>query len=190
MSEAVMKITMESDSLSALRNDIDGMISRTLKTMHMTQNSEATVTAKIKITLNNEMVPSPDGPRKIVRPVFEHEVQSVVQAKDKMSGTMNGEYELVYDAEKDEWYMKSTRSQISMFDEQSADESAVQVSGYIEKAVLAVQEGSEKESEETDEGNVGDDENNGYEPDDDPDYDTPDEYTPDFEDNDIEPPEK
>lgn len=162
MSEAGLEITIESDALSSLRNDIDGMISRALKTMHMTNNGEATVTAKIKITLNNEMTPTPDGVRKVVRPVFEHEVQSVVQAKDKMTGTMNGEYELVYDADQDKWYMKSTRNQVSMFDEdaQMGDEPAVvQVNGYIEEPVACLPEAADEEDD------YEPDEDSNYEPD-------------------------
>ena len=60
--------------------------------------------------------------RPIIKPMFEHEVSSVVQSKDKKSGAMYGEYELVYDQETDSWVARSTKQQISMFDPEAQGE--------------------------------------------------------------------
>ena len=122
MSENETNITMESELMRPLRTDIDSIISKTLKTMHTYGNGEATVTAKIKITLNKEALPTKDGMRPIIKPMFEHEVSSVVQSKDKKSGAMYGEYELVYDQETDSWVARSTKQQISMFDPEAQGE--------------------------------------------------------------------
>lgn len=171
----VMPITIDGEALASLRTDIDTMMARTLKTMAMTQNGEATVSVKIKITLNKEVIPTEDGVRNAVRPVFEHDVQSVVQTKDKTSGSMNGEYELVYDEETDEWVMKSTRRQISMFDanEQPVEAEVVDAEPRRIAAVRALPAGDPDDCEEDDEPSYDQpdaDPDDDYIPDDDPDY--------------------
>lgn len=116
MSENEVNITMDSELMLPLRTDIDSILSKTLKTMHTYGNGEAVVNAKIKITLSKEALPTSDGSRPIIKPKFEHEVSSVVQSKDKKSGSMFGEYELVYDQDTDSWVARSTKQQLSMFD--------------------------------------------------------------------------
>ena len=114
-----MPITMESETMSALKADMDSILSKTISSMQATQNGEATVTVKIKITLERRRIADEQSSRAITVPKFEHDVQSVVQMKDKKSGSMPGEYELVYDPITDSWYMREIRAQISMFDKEA-----------------------------------------------------------------------
>lgn len=124
MSENEVNITMDSELMRPLRTDIDSIISKTLKTMHTYGNGEATVTAKIKISLSKEALPTSEGTRQIIKPSFEHEVASVVQSKDKKTGAMYGEYELVYDQDTDSWVARSTKQQMSIFDAEAQPEAA------------------------------------------------------------------
>lgn len=172
-----MPISIDGELLASLRTDIDTMIGRTLKTMAMTRNGEATVTCKIKITLDEEVIPVQDGVRNAVRPTFEHDVQSVVQTKDKTSGTMSGDYELVYDTESDQWVVKSTRQQMSMFDtDAQADATTYDVVDATENIesvrCLPAGEGDddcpEDDVPDNDVGEIDDDDD--FQPDDEPDY--------------------
>lgn len=163
-------ISMDSELMAPMRADMDSIINRTLKTMHSSGNGEAVVTAKIKITLNKEGLPTKDGVRPIIRPTFEHEVQSVVQAKDKKTGSMTGDYELVYDPETDSWIARSTSAQVSMFDTQdSGNDAPVEAEGYIEAPIPALPEPEDEEEPDND------GEDTGYEADEEPDYEEPDE---------------
>lgn len=153
MSETAMRINMESALMLPLRTDMDGIINRTLKTMHSTGNGEAVVTAKIKITLAKRAMPTKDGVRPSIQPKFEHEVQSVVQAKDKKTGSMTGDYELVYDPDTDEWVARDRNAQTSMFDKKPADAQGDDVKG-LPPATIHLGDGSEAE----DDGDLTDDE--------------------------------
>lgn len=112
----IRPITLESETLQAMKHDMDEIINKTIKTMQMSQSSEGTVTVKLKISIENRGIANENVYRTGIIPKFEHDVQSIVQTKDKKSGQMSGEYELVYDAENDCWYMRDIRAQISMFD--------------------------------------------------------------------------
>lgn len=172
-----MPISIDGEILASLRTDIDTMIGRTLKTMAMTKNGEATVTCKIKITLNEEVIPVQDGVRNAVRPTFEHDVQSVVQTKDKTSGTMSGDYELVYDAENDQWVVKSTRQQMSMFDtddrvdvtEQAEADDTVNLESV--RCLPAGEDDADYPEDDVPDNDVGEtDDGDDFQPDDEPDY--------------------
>lgn len=159
MSE-VKAISMESEAMEALRADMNAIINKTIKTMQMGKNGEATVSVKIKIGLEERTICHNDGTRQAIVPTFEHDVQSVVQTKDKKSGSMSGERELVYDPENDTWYMRDIRAQISIFDEavqQSAEESGEVVieaecsfretAGYINAAPSLLTAGEDDDEE-------------------------------------------
>ena len=113
----IKPITLENETLQAMKHDMDEIINKTIKTMQMSQSSEGTVTVKLKISIENRGIANETVYRTGIIPKFEHDVQSVVQTKDKKSGQMSGENELVYDAENDCWYMRDIRAQISMFDD-------------------------------------------------------------------------
>lgn len=115
MSE-IMTVSMDSETLSGLKGDIDNMINRTLRTMHSSQNGEAVISVKLKISLEKRAVDNEKVYREAVCPKFEHDIQSVVQTKDKISGATQGDYELVYDPKLDRWVMRDMRAQVSMFD--------------------------------------------------------------------------
>lgn len=112
----IKPITLENETLQAMKHDMDEIINKTIKTMQMSQSSEGTVTVKLKISIENRGIANETVYRTGIIPKFEHDVQSVVQTKDKKSGQTSGKNELVYDAENDCWYMRDIRAQISMFD--------------------------------------------------------------------------
>ena len=183
MSEA-MQINMDSELMQPLRTDMDMIMNRCLKTMHSTNNGEAVVTAKIKITLEREGVPTENGMRASIRPKFEHEVQSVIQAKDKKTGAMVGDYELVYDPEIDQFVARSTKTQVTMFDDDldvNGESQQEGVAGHLEAPVYALEDGEEDQdgSEDmTDDDEIADgDPDSVYEVDESPDYE-PDEDAP------------
>ncbi len=47
-----------------------------------------------------------DGRREIIIPKFDHKVSSVLQIKDEASGTLGGNFELVYDEVRKDWVMR------------------------------------------------------------------------------------
>lgn len=49
----IRPITLESETLQAMKHDMDEIINKTIKTMQMSQSSEGTVTVKLKISIEN-----------------------------------------------------------------------------------------------------------------------------------------
>ena len=70
-----MTLSLKSDTFAALKEDFDSVLLRTIGNMEMKNADNATIT----------------------RPSFKHDISSVMQVKDRKSGALTGDYELVYE---------------------------------------------------------------------------------------------
>ena len=113
-----MSLSLKSETFSALKEDFDSILARTIGNMEMKGAEEATVTLKLGISLEKSSVNGPAGIRDIVKPSFKHDISSVMQVKDKKSGALTGDYEMVWDADEGKYVMRRIdNGQVSMFDE-------------------------------------------------------------------------
>ena len=113
-----MSLSLKSETFSALKEDFDSILARTIGNMEMKGAEEATVTLKLGISLEKSSVNGPAGIRDIVKPSFKHDISSVMQVKDKKSGALTGDYEMVWDADEGKYVMRRIdNGQTSMFDE-------------------------------------------------------------------------
>lgn len=92
-----MILSLKSETFAALKEDFDGVLARTIGNMEMKNADTATVTLKLGITLDKVSVGTPNGNQDITRPSFKHDISSVMQVKDRKSGALTGDYELVYE---------------------------------------------------------------------------------------------
>ena len=112
-----MSLSLKSETFSALKEDFDSILARTIGNMEMKGAEEATVTLKLGISLEKSSVDGPAGIRDIVKPSFKHDISSVMQVKDKKSGALTGDYEMVWDADEGKYVMRRIdNGQVSMFD--------------------------------------------------------------------------
>lgn len=124
MKENVLVLTLDSDAFSKLKEDFNTVLKRTLGNMESKESKEATLTLKLNITLRDDEVPDfdsadKDAKRKIHKPRFDHKISSVMQIKSEESGSLNGEYELVWDNELNDYVMKAIdNGQGSLFDDE------------------------------------------------------------------------
>lgn len=113
-----MSLSLKSETFSALKEDFDSILARTIGNMEMKGAEEATVTLKLGISLEKSSVNGPAGIRDIVKPSFKHDISSVMQVKDKKSGALTGDYEMVWDADEGKYVMRRIdNGQTSMFDD-------------------------------------------------------------------------
>lgn len=92
------KFTHENEVFETMWKNFDLMLERTIGSMIMRNADESTVTLKIGIALDRKNVPADGGGfREVVQPSFKHDLSSVMQVKDKMSGTFKGNVELIFD---------------------------------------------------------------------------------------------
>lgn len=97
-----LPLSLKSDTFSELSSDFDSMLAQLLQGMVDTEESTGTINIKLKVLLTPDSAPDfeTDGEtRTITKPKFEHEVSAVIQRKDKRSGSLSGNFELVRDGD-------------------------------------------------------------------------------------------
>lgn len=114
-----LPISMESEALSALKSDMDTLITQTISSMKAWNNKEGTINVKLTIKLNEDLADDGEGGmRPVVVPRFEHKVAAVLQAKAERKGSTTDEYELVWDEDAGQYVMvRKAQNQTSIFDE-------------------------------------------------------------------------
>ncbi len=130
MNNKDLTLTINSDTFTAMKNDFDKVLTRTLSNMLGKESDEATITLKLNISLREDEAPDfeatyPNAIRAIQKPRFDHKISSVMQIKTEESGSLKGEYELIWDKEKGDYVMRPIdNGQQSLFD----DDAPVQAS--------------------------------------------------------------
>lgn len=119
----ILKLNINSKVFESLKHDFDTVLTRTLGNMRIKESDEAALTLKLSIKLTEMEVPDfesahPNATRKIYKPSFNHKVSSVMQIKTEDSGSLKGEYELVWDEENQDFVMKPIdNGQKTLFDD-------------------------------------------------------------------------
>ena len=125
-----LPLSLKSNTFNALCSDFDQVLRAPLQGMSDTSQDAAEVNVKVKITLTPDSAPDytvkgiGQQTRSITKPKFDHTVTAVIQRKEKKTGTLSGNYELVWDRESCCYVMRPIDDgQSSLFDdEQSAGE--------------------------------------------------------------------
>lgn len=116
-----LPLSLKSDTFNAFCSDFDQLLRQTLQGMVDTDQDTGEINCKVKITLTPDSAPDfsvRDQTRSITKPKFDHTVSAVIQRKDKKSGTLSGNYELVWDRESCRYVMRPIdNGQTTLFDE-------------------------------------------------------------------------
>lgn len=117
MTETGNLLTIESDTFTILRNDINMIIKKTLENMISKSGDKAEVKVSLKIRLDSNTVPDDNEVlRDILVPMFDHKVTSTLQYKAELNGFVDGSsYELIWDPDVMEYVMRPIQD--SLFDE-------------------------------------------------------------------------
>lgn len=117
-----LPLSLKSDTFNALCSDFDQILRSTLNGMEETEQDVAEINVKVKITLTPDSAPDftvsgGQQTRSITKPKFDHAVSAVIQKKEKKTGTLSGNYELVWDRETCQYVMRPIdNGQVSLFD--------------------------------------------------------------------------
>ena len=123
----VLVLTLDSTAFSKMKEDFNSILKKTLGNMQVKDSREATLTLKLNISLTDAeapdfSVPYENAMRNIKKPRFDHKISSVMQIKNEESGSLKGEYELIWDEELGDWIMKPIdNGQFTIFDYEDAD---------------------------------------------------------------------
>lgn len=113
------RLTLNADVFTALRNDFDKLLARTVGNMMIKHSDTASVTLRLDIDLIRRTMideSSPDGTREIIMPMFEHRISSVMQVKSEEKGKSDGSYEMAWDELRREYTMRPVINEQMTFD--------------------------------------------------------------------------
>lgn len=134
-------LSLNGETFNAFKSDFDQMLRQLLTEMEKRESEEATINAKIVVSLAKDQerdfeCNGYDGMKDIVKPAFKHEISTVMQVKNKKSGSLGGNMKLVWDRELCQYVMQEIDSgQTTLFDEDGEEPS------NTEKVVYALPEG-------------------------------------------------
>lgn len=113
-----MELSLNGETFTILKNDFDTILKRTLGNMTMKSADEATITLKLSISLDKVCMGGGSERKEIIQPKFKHDISSVMQVKDKITGTLAGEQQMVWDEERQDYVLCPVNSdQKSLFDD-------------------------------------------------------------------------
>ena len=117
MSKQDLVLSLNEETFAALKKDFDTILNRTLGNMEMKGATDATITLKLTVGLDERSFSAGEGIQKYKKPTFKHEINSVMQIKDKMTGQLSGEYAMVWDEEEKRFVLRHfDGNQTSIFD--------------------------------------------------------------------------
>lgn len=129
MASNAFALTLESEAFNALKSDFNQVLRKTLMNMEKKESEQAELTIKLSIELVKDLAPDFEKStsehrveRDIVKPMFSHKVSSLMKIKDEKSGVFSGDYEMIWDEEKNSYIMRPiNHSQVSLFDEEKSE---------------------------------------------------------------------
>lgn len=135
-----MPLSLKSDTFSALSSDFDGMLRQLLQGMVETGENSGTINIKVKVSLTEDSAPDfsvagGQQTRSITKPKFDHEVSAVIQRKDKRTGSLSGDFELVRDGNGGYVMRHIDDGQYDLFDQNGGrvyDAEYVALPGHVE----------------------------------------------------------
>ena len=152
------EVSLFGTALNGFKLDFNTLLTKTLRAMQEKGVEDATVTAKIDITLSTEEGPNlyaPDSEqeRECISPKFKHKVTATLHVKEDLSGKTGGKaYELKYDSFAGVYVMALVKDdgQTTLFDrdpdgdadskQNDEEESSVTVDEVLEAATAIVRE--------------------------------------------------
>ncbi len=127
MNPKKLPLTLESDTMNAFKSDFNQMLRKLLTSMESYEAEEGVLNAKINVSLKQDkardyQANGYDGTRDITKPTFQHKIGISFQFKDEKSGTLGGDYEMVWDKDLNAYVMvEINNGQTSMFDEEAKE---------------------------------------------------------------------
>lgn len=117
-----LNLSLSGEAFATMRSDFNEVLHRTMRGMIDTEQDVAEIGVKVRIILTDSSAPDftvagGQQTREITKPKFEHTITSVIQHKEKKTGSFSGEYELVLDSETGTYVVRPIENgQTTLFD--------------------------------------------------------------------------
>lgn len=125
-------LSLNGDTFNGFKADFDQMLRQLLTEMEKRESEEATISIKMVVSLAKDQerdfeANGYDAMKDVVKPSFKHEISTVMQVKNKKSGSLGGNMKMVWDRDLCQYVMQEIdNGQTSLFNEgqQPEDEDA------------------------------------------------------------------
>lgn len=113
-----MVLSLDGETFRRLKTDFDGILNRTIGNMQMKGASDASITLKLDISITKGIINIDGVNRDYNKPSFKHQINSVLQIKDKATGQLAGEIVLEWDDDAEKFVVRPVDDgQASLFDD-------------------------------------------------------------------------
>ena len=113
-----LNISLDKNTFPVMIDQFNRVLADVFGNMQMMRVDDATITLKLDISVEKSARSTPNGVVDMLIPRFKHAISSVMQVKDKVSGELVGDYQLVWDEEEEKFVMrKIDNGQTSIFDQ-------------------------------------------------------------------------
>lgn len=147
MKNDVSLLNHENPAFAQVFKDFDDVLRRTVGNMTLKNAENATLTLKLDLSLKGEDIGSLNEPEEVVKPSFKHQITSVMQVKEKISGHFNDDCEVVWDSDLGEYVTRPIKKpQMSFFDGDDCEDDFVDAEG-INVEVPMIEAHSEEDEE-------------------------------------------
>lgn len=120
-------LSLNGETFNGFKTDFDQVLRQLLTEMEKQESEEAVITVKMTVQLKPDqardfLANGHDAMRDITKPTFKHDISSVLQVKQKKSGSLGGDMELVWDRELHQYSLRPIdNGQTSIFNTQQAE---------------------------------------------------------------------
>lgn len=147
-------LSLNGDTFAILKEQFDKILNRTVGNMEMKGADDAVITLKLSVSLEKSSVSVGDDIKEVTKPTFKHDISSVMQVKDKVSGQTTDDYALVWDENENKYVLRKIENGQMSFDDFDSNGNPIYEADYHE--VPALEEGTRglpeaAESEDTEE---------------------------------------
>ena len=133
-------LSLNGDTFAILKEQFDKILNRTVGNMEMKGADDAVITLKLSVSLEKSSVTVGDGIKEVTKPTFKHDISSVMQVKDKVSGQTTDDYALVWDENENKYVLRKIENGQMSFDDFDANGNPIYDADYHE--VPAIGEGT------------------------------------------------
>ena len=110
MAEKVYDLDINSEAFNAFKLDFNAILKALLHAMSKNGAENGEIAVSLKVNIEEKDVIDRGYQRAANVPSFDHKITSKMQFKNEKKGSLSGNFELVYDEEKNEWCIKEIRS--------------------------------------------------------------------------------
>lgn len=145
-------LSLNGDTFAILKEQFDKILNRTIGNMEMKGADDAVITLKLSVGLEKSSVTVGDDIKEVTKPTFKHDISSVMQVKDKVSGQTTDDYALVWDENENKYVLRRIENGQMSFDDFDDDGRPIYEADYrdvpaLEEGARGLPEGAESDEE-------------------------------------------